>query len=289
MKGPIKMNILFCGDKNITDGVIISTLSLLKCAREPLNIFILTASVDAGEKKCLAIKEGFAVFLDSLVKEHGAENSVRLFDISEEFNKELPTANMKTRFTPCCMLRLYADLVTELPERLLYLDNDVICRKGISDFYYTDMNGAEIGGVLDYYGSHFFKKNIFKRDYLNSGVLLLDMKMIRSTGLFKICRDMCRDKKMFMPDQSALNKLAINKYIFPRKYNEQRKLHTDTVFQHFTTSFRFFPWFHKVSVKPWNIEGMHKTLKLFEYDGLLEEYKKIKEKDDFKGEKTNVQ
>ncbi len=36
---------------------------------------------------------------------------------------------MKTRFTPCCMLRLFADEILELPDKILYLDNDVICRK----------------------------------------------------------------------------------------------------------------------------------------------------------------
>lgn len=34
---------------------------------------------------------------------------------------------MGTRFTPCCMLRLYADRIPELPDRLLYLDTDVLC------------------------------------------------------------------------------------------------------------------------------------------------------------------
>ena len=44
------------------------------------------------------------------------------------------------------------------------------------------------------------------------------------------------------------------------------------MFQHFTTSFRFFPWFHPVTVKPWDVERMHRVLKLHEYDDLLAEY-----------------
>jgi len=42
--------------------------------------------------------------------------------------------------------------------------------------------------------------------------------------------------------------------------------------QHFTTSFRFFPWIHTVTVKPWQVDMVHKKLKLFEYDDLLNEY-----------------
>jgi hypothetical protein len=98
---------------------------------------------------------------------------------------------------------------------------------------------------------------------------------------------MCESKKMFMPDQSALNKLCKNKIICSRQYNEQRRLHDNTVFQHFTTSFRFFPYFHSVTVKPWNIEGMHNVLKLHEYDDLLEEYTNVKKL--YMKEKNNEQ
>ena len=130
-------------------------------------------------------------------------------------------------------------------------------------------------GVLDYYGRWFFQKKAFKFDYVNSGVLLLNLSKIRETGLFDKSREMCQNKKMFMPDQSSINKLAVAKKIEPRKYNEQRKLHEDTVFQHFTTSFRAFPILHPITVKPWDIERLHKKLKIFEYDDILEEYKKI--------------
>ena len=271
------MNILFCGDGNISDGVVISTLSLLKNTKDTVHIYLLTATVTRGSTHYTALSKEFADYLDALVKEENEENTVSLFDISELFLRELPYANMETRFTPCCMLRLYADLVEELPDRILYLDNDVICRLNPEEFYNTDMGDAELAGVLDYYGSWFFKRQRFQRNYLNSGVLLLNLGKIRQTGLFKKCRERCRNTEMLMPDQSAINKLAQKKLIFPRKYNEQRKLHKDTVFQHFTTSFRFFPWVHTVSVKPWNIEGMHNILKLTEYDDILNRYVAVKQ------------
>lgn len=129
-------------------------------------------------------------------------------------------------------------------------------------------------GTLDYYGKWFFKNKKIKFNYINSGVLLLNLKKIRETGLFKNARKMCTNKKMFMPDQSSLNKLAVNKKIEKRKYNEQRRLHKNTVFQHFTTSFRLFPIFHKVTIKPWDIDKVHKGLKIFEYDDILERIQK---------------
>ena len=95
---------------------------------------------------------------------------------------------------------------------------------------------------------------------------------------------MCLTKKMFMPDQSALNKLAVKKKIMPRRFNEQRRLHKNTVLQHFTTSFRLFPIFHSVTVKPWMFDEVHSTLKLYEYDDLFKEYTALIEQGRDEGE-----
>lgn len=270
------MNILYCGDKNIGDGVLLSVLSLTKHVQEPLHIYILTMRYAAGDKTYECLPRSFADALDRRVKAQNADSTVTWIDASMLFAAQPPTANLGTRFTPCCMLRLYADQIAALPDRILYLDNDVLCRADITDFYAQDMDGCELCGVLDHYGKWFFQKNLCKFDYLNSGVLLLNLAEIRKTGLFARCRDRCATKQMFMPDQSALNKLAARKKTAPRRYNEQRKLQKDTVLQHFTTSFRFLPWFHAVSVKPWQIDRMHGVLKLHEYDGLLSEYLSLK-------------
>ncbi|MDO5383189.1 MAG: glycosyltransferase [Eubacteriales bacterium] len=270
------MNIMFCGDKNIQDGLMIAILSLINQSKEKLNIYVLTLDVDMNGKHYEMIGDNLIDFLNGKVKEKDAESFVKKIDVTEHFKKEMPSANLGTRFTPCCMLRLFADEIEEIPDTVLYLDTDVIVKCDCSEFYYQDMDGIEIAGVLDYYGRWFFKKNPLKFDYLNSGVLLLNMKEIRKTGLFKKCRSRCTQKKMFMPDQSSLNKLAVNKKICPRRYNDQRRYHEDTVIQHFTTTFRFFPRVKTVTVKPWNIESVHNVLKLYQYDDVLDEFQNTK-------------
>lgn len=266
------MNILYCGDKHIEDGLIISVLSLTEHVGEPLNIYVMTVNLTYGQYDLEPVSDGVISYLDRTVAERTG-GSVKKLDVTDIFSRELPAANMETRFTPCCMLRLFADEIPEIPERVLYLDNDVVARMDISEFYYQNIDAYELAGVLDYYGRWFFRKNIFKMDYLNSGVLLLNMRRIRESGLFKSCRRMCVSEKMFMPDQSAINKLANKKIIRDRRYNEQRRLHKNTVMQHFTTSFRLFPWFHSLTVKPWQIERVHEILKIFEYDGLFAQYR----------------
>ncbi len=266
------VNILYCGDRNIEDGLILSVLSLLRHTAEPLHIFVMTMELTVGERQILPVTQGTVQYLDGYVKRENQENSVTRIDATELFQAEPPTANLETRFTPCCMLRLFADEVPELPERILYLDNDVLCRGDYSAFYHQDLEGCELAGVLDYYGRWFFHNRPLRMDYVNSGVLLLNLAQIRETSLFAQCRAMCRDRRMFMPDQSAINKLAQSKKQCGRAYNEQRKLHQDTVFQHFTTSFRFFPWLHTLTVKPWQIQQVHEKLKLHEYDDIFQEY-----------------
>lgn len=140
------MNVLYCGDRNIESGLIISILSLLKNAKTNLKVYILTINskewnIDGVTDKCINV-------LDNKMKLINKENSIKKFDITEIFEKELPAKNMKTRFTPCCMLRLFADEIPELPDKILYLDNDVICRKDCQEFYNQDMEKYEIARVF---------------------------------------------------------------------------------------------------------------------------------------------
>ncbi len=266
---------MFCGNDKMEKGLLLSTLSLLEYEDEPLNIYILTMSLEHGDKKYYPIRAELVDCLDRLVKEKNPLSSVRLYDMSEQFVREMPEINMDTRFTPYCMLRLYADYVPNIPQRMLYLDTDILFNSSISELYSTELDGYDVAGVLDFYGSHFFRRNFFHRDYLNSGVLLLNMEKIRRDGVFARCRERCKNKKMFMPDQSAINKVSNDRKRLPRRYNEQRRMKKNTVCRHFTTSFRLFPYFRSVSVKPWNVEQMHNVLKLHKYDGLLEKYTRV--------------
>lgn len=274
------MNILFCGDRNVQDGLLIAVLSLLENTQEHLDIYVLTLDMSMNGRIYSPIEQTFVDYLNETVSaQYDDRLYTKLIDTTDLFKDETPDANLSTRFTPCCMLRLFADKIDEIPDRILYLDTDVICRRDFGDFYYQNMDGVEIAGVLDYYGSWFFRKNIFKRDYLNSGVLLMNMCELRKTGLLSSCRHMCTTKQMFMPDQSALNKLSVSKRICEIKYNDQRRLHSDTVFQHFTTHFRFFPYVRTETVKPWQTEEVTTILHIAEseYGALFAKYYDIKE------------
>ena len=140
------MNVLYCGDKNIEDGLIISVLSLLKNVDENLNIYVLT--INSKDWNIEGVTDDCIEVLNSKMKKINKENWIKKIDITDLFEKEVPAKNMKTRFTPCCMLRLFADEVEELPDRILYLDNDVICRKDCKDFYNQNMDNYELARFI---------------------------------------------------------------------------------------------------------------------------------------------
>lgn len=267
------MNILYCGDNNITNGLIISILSLIKHTDEELNIYVLTMKYE----KYKPLSKNVIKVLDKKLKEKNKNSKINLIDITNKVIKCLPTANLSTRFTPYCMLRLYADKVDELPSKILYLDNDVVALKDFTDFYNLDITNYDIAGVFDYYGSHIYRKKIIIKDYLNSGVLLMNLDRIKENNLFEKCRIRCRDKEMLLPDQEAINTYCSKKLIVNRIYNEQHKTTNKTVFRHYTTTFKFFPKVRTQTIKPWMEDELHNILKDYRIDDILEEYKKIKD------------
>lgn len=271
------MNILYCGDKGIARGVLVSILSLVKNNAEPLHIYIMTINYE----DTVAFTEKSAKFLDKLVKEKNAKSFVKLIDATEVFVDNLPSKNMGSYFTPCSMLRLYADRVPELAklDRILYLDYDVVCRKDISEFYNTNLGGIEAAGVLDIYGKNFYHYHgIFNFDYMNSGVMLFNMSECVKTGMFEKAVKLCMKRWMMLADQAALNKSIARRKLIPRKYNEQgERPREDTVLHHFSNNFKFLPYFRVQKVKPFEVEKIHQVLKITEYDDILEEYKKLKD------------
>lgn len=269
------MNILYCGDKGIAQGVLVSILSLTHHCTEPLEIYLMTINYEATG----AFSETVARFLDKMVREQNPQSFVKLIDATQVFLQNLPTKNMGSYFTPCSMLRLYADKIPELAQldRLLYLDYDVVCRADIRDFYHTDLTNVEAAGVLDIYGRHFYHYHGLRDDYMNSGVMLFNMPECIKNGVFEKSVALCAKRRMMLADQAALNKSIKRRKLMPRKYNEQgERPRIDTVLHHFSNNFKFLPFFHVQKVKPFEIDKIHKVLHITEYDALLAEYERLK-------------
>lgn len=271
------INLLYCGNDKAFDGMIISLLSIIKYNSEPLKVYVLSVDLSNFNENFKPITEKHIQVLNSIVKNVNEESNVSLI-LLDQFKQELLNSqNVNTSYSPYCFLRLFADELN-LPDKILYLDTDTVACKNIDELYNKDITDYEYAGVLDYYGSKFIKHN-----YINSGVLLLNLKLIKKTNLFKKCRALCYEKELFLPDQNALNRYTTKKMILNSKYNSQKRLKPDTVIRHFAKTIIWFPYFHTLNIKPWNIELLHNRYKCFEFDEILNVYTKIK--NDFNEEK----
>ena len=96
--------------------------------------------------------------------------------------------------------------------------------------------------------------------------------------MFERAVKLCVSKRMMLADQAALNKSISRRKLVARKYNEQgERPQKDTVLHHFSNNFKFFPYFRVQKVKPFEVDKIHKVLKITEYDDILKEYKKLKD------------
>ena len=70
----------------------------------------------------VAIEDKQIKFLDDVVKTKNPENKVQKVDVTELYEKEFGNCKNETAYcTPYTLLRLLADLVPDMPEKILYL------------------------------------------------------------------------------------------------------------------------------------------------------------------------
>lgn len=266
------INILFGGNFKVYDGILLTTMSMIKHCKEPISINILTADLTEYNPEYKPIKEEEVKRLDEIVKNVNSESSVKAIMLGKEFNDwAMNSENRLNQYTPFAFLRLFADKI-ELPDKIIYLDSDIMFNGNVKELFDTDMTDYELGVVLDRYGRWFIN-----RKYFNSGMLLMNMKNIKESNLLEDVRNICATKKMAFPDQTALNKCCKRILYLPRKFNEQGNPKKDTIIQHFSKRIVWFP-FHTRNIKQYHIDDVHKKYKIFIYDDIYEEYKKLKQK-----------
>jgi len=264
------INILFGGNCKVYDGLLLCILSMIKHTDRPLNIYILSANLEFMNPDYTPISEENIKFLNEIVKNKNPKSSVKLIMLENNFNNWiLSSQNRLSEYTPFAFLRLFADQVY-LPNKIIYLDTDIMLNGDISKLYDVDISNYEVGVVLDRYGRFFIKRN-----YFNSGVMLMNMKKMKENNTLSKVRKICLTKKMLLPDQDALNKICKLKLYLPRKFNEQGNPKDNTIIQHFSKRIKFFPFFHTVNIKPWHENKVKTIYKINNYDDIYELYHKI--------------
>ena len=267
------INLLLCGNKKVFDGALTQLISITNRTKEDINCYIFTMDATRLKPEYVPIEDEQIEFLNKVIKSKNINNNVKKIDVKKEYEEEfLGTANENAYCTPYTLLRLLADKIEEIPDKILYLDIDIMVGNDLTKLYNIDITNYEYAAVKEKYGCW-----IIRPDYINAGMLLLNMKKIKETGLLEKARNLLKRRKLLFADQDAIFWSTTKKLILPRIYNEQSKFNKkDTVICHFCKRLMFRPYPHTENYKQWNIEEVHKILKCFYFDKDLEEYSKLK-------------
>lgn len=264
------INIMFCGNRGVFDGALTCALSIMKRSRltEPLKFYMLTMDVSHIKPEYVAISKEQIEFFDEVIKSYSPENSVECIDVTELYNEEFAgSPNESAYCSPYTLIRLLADRIDSLPDKILYLDIDIMFNRDINLLYSIDVSKVEYAAARDHYGKYLINPN-----YVNAGVMLWNLKKMRETGLLVNARDLIRKKKLTFADQSAIIRSTTKKKMLPQKFNDQKFLHKHTVVRHFSKRLFWLPYPHTENIKQWHVERVRKVFKYRCFDDILDEY-----------------
>ena len=267
------VNLLLCGNEKVFDGALTQLLSMTNRTKESIHVFLMTMNLQRVNENFTSITEEQVDFINRVVQEKNPANLVEKIDVTDVYEREFGGCVNETAYcTPYTLLRLLADLYPQLPDKLLYLDIDIMIAGDIRKLWDIDVTEYEYAAVKEKYGCW-----LIRPDYFNAGMLLLNMAKIRETGLLAKARELIRRKKLLFADQSAIFKSTTKKKLISRIYNEQSKFNRKgTVVCHFCKRLMFLPYPHTENYKQWNVEEIHRYLHCFTFDSDLEEYLRLK-------------
>ncbi len=263
------INLLLCGNYKVFDGALTELISITNKTKEDVTCYIFTMDVSRIKPEYTPITDFQIEFLNKVVKSKNPNNNVIKIDVTSLYEKEFGKCKNETAYcTPYTLLRLLADLVENIPDKLLYLDIDMMVAKDISNLYNIGISNYEYAAVREKYGS-----KIIRPDYVNAGMLLLNMKKIKETKLLEKARNLIKTRKLLFADQDAIYWSTTKKLLLPRIYNEQSKFNKkDTVICHFCKRLLLYPYPRIENFKQWQIEEVHKVLRCYSFEEDLNEY-----------------
>lgn len=115
--------------------------------------------------------------------------------------------NCTKRFPYMATVRCFlAKILKE--SRVIYLDVDTLIDGSLNELWNLDMSGKCVAGRYE------------SKNYINSGVLLMNLNLIRGLKYENKIKDLLENCKFVFPDQDALNLIyKVYKRSIPKKFN----------------------------------------------------------------------
>lgn len=266
------INLLFSGNYKVFDGVLSCMLSIFKRTKtqEAFNIFVLTMDVHHLNENYTPITDKQITFLNEVAKKFNNDNKVIKIDVTDLYNKEFANSpNEQCYCSPYTLLRLFADLIPQLPEKVLYLDVDLLFNDDITKLYNIDVSNYEYAAAPDHYGKIIL---FWQRKFMNAGVILFNMTKCKETGLFEKSRNEIKTHKLTFADESAIIRSTTKQLKISQRFNDQKFLYKDTVIRHFSKRLFYTPYPHTENIKQWNWSKMMAKFKYLNFADILEDF-----------------
>lgn len=279
------VDLLMCGNKNVFDGILTCILSVMKRTEssEPITLHIFTMDVSYIKPEYLPLTDRQIGCIDLAMKRYNESNRVVKYDVTDLYKAELAGCPNESAYcSPYTLIRLLADKVCGITEKILYLDADVMFNRDIHLLYDINTDGFEYAAARDHYG-----KYLISRNYINAGVLLFNMPEMRKNDVFEKARRCLRSRKLPFADQSALIRATSRKMLLPQRFNDQKFLHKATVIRHFSKWLFWLPYPHTENIKQWQVQRVKEKFGYDVFDDILSEYTELKSnmgKEEFQNE-----
>lgn len=191
--------VVFCFDQHYAPYAAVATASLAKTNAFPLDVIWLVRPSDAGTAER---------WKEEIEAPHVRLTIVKVDDRAFTGWREGGHVTLAT------YMRLLIPRVISAP-RALYLDCDILVTGNIRPLLTADLRGAVMAGTTDYYfvqgsGRQPPFRPLCKDNYMNAGVLLMDLDQMRKDGLLYRATQIYQTnpKQIFAHDQCILNKYA---------------------------------------------------------------------------------
>lgn len=260
------LNIVYCCNDKIFDGLYLSILSILKRTKHSINFYILTGDLTVINTNYQPLSNKHISILKQMIKSFNKQNTLTVYDAGKRYLSNFGKVDI-AKVTPYNMFKLFIPEFKYHGNELLYIDTDTMANGDVAIAFDVDMTKAELC-VCHVYNIQL----VFGKDttYFNGGVFLMNLDLIRKNHYFEKALDYYLKNKPLTLEEAALNKTwsAIKFWPNEFRFNYQKPgIEKDTIIKHFVnplTSGQF------IKIKQWDIAGVQNWLNLHNWD---EDYK----------------
>ena len=148
--------------------------------------------------------------IDSLVEKYGKEKiKIQYINMKDAFSN----SGISEHISTSAYYRLLLPSILPKIDKIIYSDCDVINFEDLSEMYNIKLkDNIYYMGMPDYYDHHkeLLEFGISTSMYMNSGILLMNLKSLRKYGIEKKLIDLCENHLLEHHDQTAINLVCKN-------------------------------------------------------------------------------